>query len=124
MTGVSFKVLPVLIPFWAWGQVILKRTVWVAEEALDVTGRPPTDLIAHELRHVMQIEEMGLLRYWWEYIKDSIKGKTHDDHPMENDAREAAKTDRYREAARKIYSSWDVRLNSQTFFVDTWKLRT
>lgn len=72
--------LPFLIPTWAHAQVVFPDTIFVRRDV-----KLTVDLIAHELEHIKQIDEMGLLRYWWVYLKGLIR-HGYRRHPLEHDA--------------------------------------
>src|SRR5690554_2903548 len=91
---IRFIRLPFLIPTWASGQVIFPRTILYTE------GAWTHSFLAHEIRHVFQIEEMGLLKYWWYYIKKLTRFGYHE-HPLEDDARDAAWDPVYRDYAEQ-----------------------
>lgn len=80
MPKVRFTSVPFLIPGWAAAQVLVPRRIFVKRGAA-LTRR----LLAHELVHVEQLEQMGLLRYWWSYLMLLLRCGYHD-HPMELDA--------------------------------------
>jgi len=73
--------VPFLIPTWAAAQVLLPNTILVKRGVL-VTPR----LIAHELKHVDQLRELGLVRYWWAYLR-LLRRYGYEAHPMEVAAR-------------------------------------
>lgn len=91
--------VPFLLPTWAQAQVLLPRTIYVKRGI-----RMSTALLAHELRHVAQIEEMGLPRYWGSYIAGLMKGG-YDYHPMEEEARRAENSAAHRAAASAILNA-------------------
>lgn len=80
MRRVRLITLPVLLPTRAYMQVLLPGIVFVKR---GYTPNIPD--LAHELVHIHQIERYGLLRYWWRYIRLSIR---HDwySHPIEQEA--------------------------------------
>lgn len=88
-----------LIPRRAHAQVLLPRTIYVRRNIpLTMT------LLAHELRHVAQLERMGLLRYWFTYLVDLIKGG-YKNHPMEQEAILAEASTVHRDAAKVIINT-------------------
>lgn len=72
--------LPFLVPRWAVAQVLLPRRIFVRRGA-----RLSQRLLAHELVHVDQLERMGLLRYWWNYLMLLLRCG-YREHPLELDA--------------------------------------
>lgn len=65
MVRIRLVRLPFLIPTWAGGQVLFPRTIFY-------TGQLSAPLLAHEIAHVYQIEELGLFQYWFAYLTDLI----------------------------------------------------
>lgn len=55
--------LPFLLPPFAVAQVLLPNTIFV-RRGVQLT----VDLVAHELVHVQQLNDMGLLSYWTSYV--------------------------------------------------------
>ncbi len=72
--------LPFLIPTSAAAQVLFPNTVFVARST-----RLSRSLLAHELKHVDQLAELGLLRYWWRYAR-LLAAHGYAQHPMELEA--------------------------------------
>jgi hypothetical protein len=63
-----------------WGNTILLFNVSKQDFLAD------KQWVCHELRHVLQCRQYGLLRFLWRYVWYSIKHGYHN-HPMEVDAR-------------------------------------
>lgn len=71
--------VPFLIPNWAAAQVLFPRTVFYKRGALTAY------VLAHEIGHVMQIEHLGLFRYWLTYLTSLIRSG-YDGNVLEDDA--------------------------------------
>jgi hypothetical protein len=90
--------VPWLIPNWAraqtwWNVVLVRRGV-----------RLTTQLLAHELAHVLQWQAFGALGFVWRYARHLIaQGYKH--NPLEMIARLAEQDEFYLEWARKILNS-------------------
>jgi hypothetical protein len=87
-----------LIPNWAraqtWGNVVLvKRGV-----------RLTTQLLAHELAHVLQWRSLGVLGFVCRYARHLI-GRGYKEHPLEIAARLAEQDDFYLNWAQEILNS-------------------
>ena len=94
--------LPFLIPDWAAAQVLFPNMIFVnRKHERYVTAH----LLAHEIVHVMQIRELGLLRYWWKYLWLARKHK-HSSHPMEQDARKRAYDEVIAEQAESLFDEF------------------
>lgn len=92
--------VPFLIPPNAYAQVLFPRTILVRA---DVAVTPA--LIAHGLRHVAQIEEMGLLAYWFSYVTLLFRCG-YENHPMEAQARAAESNPARLAAAADLIKQW------------------
>lgn len=88
--------VPYLIPSWATAQVLLPNLVLVKEGA-DLTET----LLAHELVHVEQIRRLGLLRYWFRYVRLLLR-HGYWDHPMEIEAYAGQELEPYLTQARAL----------------------
>jgi len=88
--------IPFLIPNWAAAQVLLPNTIFVRSEYAKNIG-----LIAHELTHVDQINDLGLARYWFRYLR-LLKKHGYQDHPMEIEARGMERNPVQLERARRL----------------------
>lgn len=77
-------------------QVLVPGTIFVRRGAV-VTDR----LIAHELRHVDQIWELGLAGYWLTYLRALLAGG-YEGHPMEVEANHAEVDGAYLQRARTL----------------------
>lgn len=92
--------VPFLVPPSAHAQVLFPRIIFVRA---DVAVTPA--LIAHELRHVAQLAELGLLRYWTRYLRLLIQ-HGYERHPMEIEARIAETSVTRLQAARELINKW------------------
>lgn len=92
--------VPFLIPPNAYAQVLLPRIIFVRS---DVAVTPA--LIAHELQHVAQLAELGLLRYWVRYLTLLLRFG-YERHPMEIEARIAETSVTRLQAARELIHKW------------------
>lgn len=92
--------VPLLIPPNAYAQVLLPRTIFVRA---DVAVTPA--LIAHELCHVQQVDEMGLLAYWFSYVTLLFR-YGYENHPMELEARAAESNPARLAAAADLIKQW------------------
>lgn len=72
--------LPFLLPPRAAAQVIFPRCVFVARRT-----RLSRSLLAHELKHVDQLDSLGLIRYWIAYLR-LLARHGYERHPMEVEA--------------------------------------
>lgn len=81
MKTVKIVRLPFLIPFSADAQVIFPEVIFLRR---GVPLHPI--LIAHELAHVQQIARLGVLMYWIRYVLLFVKFRSHQNHPMEQEA--------------------------------------
>lgn len=62
---------------------------------------PSRWLIAHELTHIDQINDLGLLQYWWRYLR-LLLARGYDDHPMEIEARHMERNARQLDRAEEV----------------------
>lgn len=85
--------VPFLIPTWAAAQVLLPDIIFLKSNLT-----PTVRLIAHELRHIDQIRELGLLRYWFRYLRILIN-TGYLWHPMEEEAILAERDEHYQKRA-------------------------
>lgn len=60
-----------------------------------------TPIIAHELKHIDQINTLGLVRYWFRYLR-LLRLHGYLNHPMEIEARAAESNPTYRLKAREL----------------------
>ena len=95
-TEIKLIRLPFLVPRWAVAQVLLPRRIFVRRDA-PLNGR----LLAHELVHVEQLERLGLLRYWWNYLALLLRCG-YREHPMELDAIVRAAEPRFLDTAAQL----------------------
>jgi len=72
--------VPFLIPTWAAAQVLIPRTILV-RRGIELTPQ----LLAHEMAHVWQIQRLGLLGYWFAYLR-LLAQHGYVQHPMEIEA--------------------------------------
>lgn len=90
--------VPFLVPGWAAAQVLLPRSILVRRGV-----RLSRRLLAHELRHVDQLAELGLARYWSVYARLLVRRGYHA-HPLEVDARRAEADPDYLARAERLLS--------------------
>ncbi len=88
--------VPFLIPTWAAAQVLIPNVIF-ARRGVTLTEH----LVAHELMHVDQINDLGLVRYWLQYLTLLI-AKGYHKHPMEAQAEWAGMHAAYRRRARDL----------------------
>lgn len=77
-------------------QVLIPNTIFV-RTGVTLTER----LLAHELRHVDQIRELGLVRYWLKYLR-LLTAEGYARHPLEVEARTAEWNTEYQRRARAL----------------------
>ncbi len=87
---------------WLWGKAVsamtLKKTVYIRSEVLDAAPSLLGPLLVHELVHVQQWKQLGVVRFLWKYVAGYIGGRLtglpHQDAyraiPIEIEAREIA----------------------------------
>lgn len=92
--------VPFPIPPWARAQVLLPGMILVRGDVAVTRA-----LIAHELEHVRQIEELGLIRYWARYLRLLIR-RGYERHPMEAEARLAEAHPSRLRAAQELINTW------------------
>lgn len=95
--------VPLLIPPSAHAQVLFPRVIFV-RSGVALTRA----LIAHELQHVAQLEELGLLRYWLRYLRLLVR-HGYERHPMEIQARLAETSVTRLQAAQELINHWKGR---------------
>ena len=88
--------VPFLIPTWAAAQVLWPRTILVKQGVGLTVG-----LVAHELTHIEQLEDRGVLGFWLGYLRLRMR-YSYRDHPWEVAAREGANNTGRRAAARRV----------------------
>ena len=88
--------VPFLIPTWAAAQVLWPRTILV-KQGVELTPA----FIAHELVHVERMVRIGMLAYWWGYLRLRMR-YSYRDHPWEVAAREGANNTERRAAAKRV----------------------
>ena len=102
MTRIIF--LPFLIPPWAAGQVLFPNTIFIKSSVRDKVHEY---FIAHELAHVDQLNELGLLRYWGKYLTLLFR-HGYQEHPMEREATEKTLDRDMRARARDLMRRYDL----------------
>ena len=101
MIDVNLRVGFVPSGFSAW--VPKRGTIIVSEARLASNER----LIAHELAHVLQVEEYGLLRYYLNYLIGWVgSGFRYESIPMEAEARKAETEPMMRQWARELIEGY------------------
>jgi hypothetical protein len=93
--------MPFLVPRWAKAQVLLPRRIFVRRGV-----RLSQRLLAHELVHVDQLDRLGLLRYWWNYLVLLLRCG-YREHPLELDAVVRAAEPRFLDAAELLLETGD-----------------
>jgi hypothetical protein len=85
-----------------WGKTVaamtFRTTVYIRSSVLDSDPAELGSLIVHELAHVQQWTELGVVRFLWQYVSGYLRGRltslSHQDAyrsiPIEIDARELA----------------------------------